>query len=103
MAEGSSDVKTLRGHKVAVTGRLASMTRRQAAELVKAYGGQWQPSVTRQTSMLVVGQDGWPLDRDGRLTRKLQKARYLQRTRSLTIVSEADLLARLGLECPSRG
>jgi tetratricopeptide (TPR) repeat protein len=53
--------------------------------------------------MLVVGQDGWPLDQDGRLTRKLQKARYLQRSRAVTILTEADLLARLGLECSTRG
>jgi tetratricopeptide (TPR) repeat protein len=103
MAERGSDAKALLGHKVAVTGRLASMTRMQAAELVLAYGGQWLPSVTRHTSMLVVGQDGWPLDQDGRLTRKLQKARFLQRTRPLTILTETDLLARLGLECSSRG
>jgi tetratricopeptide (TPR) repeat protein len=103
MARPSSDAKTLLGHRVAVTGRLASMTRKQAAALVRAHGGRWAPSVTRETSMLVVGQDGWPLDQDGRLTRKLQKARFLQRIRPLAILTEADLLSRLGLERPANG
>jgi tetratricopeptide (TPR) repeat protein len=79
------------------------MTRKQAAELVRAYGGEWLPTVTRLTSILVVGQDGWPLGQDGRLTRKLQRARWLQRTQPLTILTEVDLLTRLGLEAASPG
>lgn len=98
----AADAKPLAGHKIAFTGRLASMTRKEAAGLVRSYGGEWQPTVTRFTSMLVVGQDGWPLGPDGRLTHKLQKARRLQRLRSIAICSEADLLARVGLECPSQ-
>src|SRR5438552_245242 len=95
------DVKPLVGHKVAFTGRLASTTRAQAAVLVRAYGGEWLSLVTRRTSMLVVGQDGWPLGKDGRLTRKLQKARWLQRSQPLTIVTEAEFLTRLGLDSPA--
>jgi tetratricopeptide (TPR) repeat protein len=85
----------LHGHKIAFTGRLASMTRAQAAELVRRHGGAWSPTVTRDTSFLVVGQDGWPLDRKGRLTNKLQKARRLPR---LEVIPEAELLARLQVE-----
>jgi tetratricopeptide (TPR) repeat protein len=103
MAGTAADAKPLAGHKIAFTGRLASLTRKQAVDLVRAHGGEWQPRVTQSTSMLVVGQDGWPLGRDGSLTSKLQKARRLQRMRSITICSEADLLARVGLESPSQG
>jgi tetratricopeptide (TPR) repeat protein len=85
----------LSGHKVAFTGKLASMTRARAAVLVREHGGAWSPAVTRDTSFLVVGQDGWPLDHKGRLTSKLQKARRLPRVR---VIGEADLLARLRLE-----
>jgi hypothetical protein len=47
---------------------------------------------------LIVGLDGWPLQKDGRLTNKLRKARALQRAgRCVGIWSEDDLLARLGL------
>jgi tetratricopeptide (TPR) repeat protein len=102
MAERAAEAKPLLGHSVAFTGQLASMTRVQAAILVRAYGGEWLSAVTRRTSMLVVGQDGWPLGKDGRLTHKLQKARWLQRTRSVAILTEAEFLTRLGLDCPSR-
>jgi len=49
----------------------------------------------------VVGQDGWPLGKDGRLTRKLQQARWRQRSQPLVILTEADFLARLGLDASS--
>jgi tetratricopeptide (TPR) repeat protein len=86
---------SLHGHKIAFTGRLASMTRAQAAELVRRHGGAWSPSVTHDTSFLVVGQDGWPLDSKGRLTNKLQKARRLPH---IQVIPERELLARLQLE-----
>jgi len=103
MTQRATDAKPLVGHKVAFTGQLASMTRRQAAILVRAYGGEWLTTITRRTSMLVIGQDGWPLDKDGRLTHKLQKARRLERMQPIAILSEADFLARLGLDSPARG
>jgi tetratricopeptide (TPR) repeat protein len=103
MAQRATDARLLVGHKVAFTGQLASMTRRQAAILVRACGGEWLATVTRRMSMLVIGQDGWPLDKNGRLTRKLQKARRLERVQPIAILSEADFLARLGLDSPSRG
>src|SRR5437660_991212 len=90
----------LQGQKVAFTGRLASMTRARAANLIQEHGGTWVPSVTRHTSLLVVGQDGWPLDKNGQLTRKLQKAQQLP---LLSILTEADLLDRLGLDSEQLG
>jgi tetratricopeptide (TPR) repeat protein len=49
--------------------------------------------------MLVVGQDGWPLQKDGRLTSKLRCARaFEQAGQRITIVSEEEFLTRLGLE-----
>jgi tetratricopeptide (TPR) repeat protein len=57
------------------------MSRRQAAGLVERHGGSVAPVVSRQTSLLVVGREGWPLQANGRLTRKLEQARRLQRQR----------------------
>ncbi len=83
----------LKGKQVAFTGRLASMTRKQAASLLAAHGAVFAQGVTRQTSALVVGQEGWPLDKNGRLTAKLQKARKLP---TINILGEAEFLGRLG-------
>lgn len=99
MTAPAKDADFLQGKQVAFTGRLASMTRKEAAELVCAFGGRYVPGVNRQTSCLVVGQEGWPLRRDGRLTLKLHKAQSLQRRgHTLRVLSEEELLARLGLD-----
>jgi tetratricopeptide (TPR) repeat protein len=90
--------KTLEGQRIAFTGRFASMTRAQAIALVRRQGGEWQSSVTRGTSILVIGQDGWALGEDGRLSRKLQKARALKRKQAITILTESQFLGALGLE-----
>lgn len=93
------DAEWLRGRQVCFTGKLASMTRAEAEELVRRQGGRPIPSVTRFTALLVVGQEGWPLQADGRLTHKLQKAHKLQlRGHALQILAEEEFLRRLGLE-----
>jgi tetratricopeptide (TPR) repeat protein len=97
MVEKAMDAQPLKDQRVAFTGRLACLTRARAADLVRAHGGEWLPAVTRLTSMVVVGQEGWPLGRDGRLTQDLQKARKLQRSQHISILTETDFLARLGM------
>jgi tetratricopeptide (TPR) repeat protein len=90
--------------RVAFTGQLASMTRPEAAELVRAHGGTFITSVTRRTSLLVVGQEGWPLRKDGTLSDKLETAQHLRAAGySVTILTEEDFLAMLGLEGASSG
>jgi tetratricopeptide (TPR) repeat protein len=79
MTERSVTERKLAGQLVAFTGRLVLMSRRAAVDLVECHGGTVTPTVNRQTSVLVVGREGWPLRSDGRLTRKLQQARRLQR------------------------
>lgn len=89
----------LQGKQVACTGKLASLTRKEAADVIAAHGGQWVPAVNRHTAFLIVGQEGWPLQQDGKLTMKLQKADKLQQNgQPLTVLSEEEFLARLGLE-----
>jgi tetratricopeptide (TPR) repeat protein len=89
----------LAGKHVAFTGRLASLTRSEAAALVKKHGGVFVPRVTRQTTLLVVGQEGWPLQKDGSLSRKLVLAHRMQAAGlGIAILPEADLLRLLGLE-----
>ncbi len=88
----------LRFARVAFTGRLASMTRREAQAIVRAAGGMPVSSVSHRTSLLVVGMDGWPLLADATVSRKLQQAETLERSGCrIRIVSEADFLEFAGL------
>jgi tetratricopeptide (TPR) repeat protein len=88
----------LKDKKVCFTGRLASLTRAQAAAMVRERGGSCASSVSSQTSILVVGQDGWPLQKDGQLTKKLRLARSLAMLgKPIEVLSEDDWLTRLGV------
>ncbi|MHC4860737.1 MAG: tetratricopeptide repeat protein [Planctomycetota bacterium] len=91
-----SDV--LDGKHVAITGRMASMTRREAGELIRERGGELSGSVSRRTDVLVVGQEGWPLAADGNLTVKLRRAREIEAGGgAVRILSEDEFLRELGL------
>src|SRR5437867_1873515 len=91
------DAVWLRGKKVALTGRLAALTRAEATALLEAYGGIHVQTVDSETDFLIVGQEGLPLTKTGTLTPKLQKAKKLQGAGSLTILSEEEFLDRLDL------
>jgi len=82
----------LRNQHVAVTGHLASMSHRQAAALVRSFGGVFTAAVNPRTNLLIVGS--WPLKPDGRLTKKLRSAKEL----GITIRTEEEFLSDLGLE-----
>ena len=69
------------------------MTRDEAAAFVRDSGAVFSPNVTRRTTLLVIGEEGWPFREDGRLTRKLQTARNLRRNgQEIAILSEAEFL-----------
>ncbi len=88
----------LSGERVTFTGVLASMTHAQAAELVQQHGGEATDHVSRQLTMLVVGEEGWPLEDDGRISRKLQEVLDWQgRGVPIRVVQESDFLRMLGL------
>ncbi len=92
-----SPARALLGQVVAFTGRLASLTRGSAVELVRKHAGTPASTVSRRTTMLVVGVGGWPLMGDGALTRPLRTAEELQRrTGRPAIISEDAFLERLG-------
>lgn len=93
----------LQGERIAFTGTLASMTHRQAMELVEQYGGAATQNVSHQTTLLVVGEEGWPLETDGRVSVKLEQARQLhEKGELLRIMSESEWLAVLNMEPKER-
>lgn len=93
----------LRGEKVAFTGTLASMTHKQAAELVAKHGGEAVTNISQQTTLLVIGEEGWPLEADGRISVKLEQAHQLrERGQALRLLNESEWLQALGLEAPAQ-
>ena len=89
---------TLQGERVAFTGTLASMTHREASQRAEVHGGTASQHVSKHTTMLVIGEEGWPLEPDGTPSVKLEQAkRYRDEGLAMRIVSESDWLGILGL------
>lgn len=75
------------------------MTHRQAMDLAEQHGGQSSQHVTQQTTLLVVGEEGWPLEEDGRISVKLDLANQLhEKGQPIRIVSESEWLTLLNVE-----
>ena len=78
---------------ISFTGRLASMKRSRAFAIVRERGGTPRRGVTKATTLLVVGQLGWPLMDDGQPSNSLKRAKSLQ----LSIINEPRFLELVGL------
>lgn len=75
------------------------MTHRQAMQIVEQQGGTAGEHVTRQTTLLVIGEEGWPLEADGSSSVKLQQAqRWVREGIDLRIVQESEWLGFVGLD-----
>ncbi len=95
---GLSSSPCLQGERVAFTGTLASMTHSQAAALVAEHGGTATDHVSRQTTLVVVGEEGWPLDDNGQPSVKLQQAeRWRRDGAEIQLINETAWLTLLGL------
>ncbi len=91
----------LKGKQIAFTGRLASMSRREAMRLVREQGARTIEGVSRRTDLLVVGMEGWPMLADGSISRKLRQAELLQeRGHGIEILSEQAFVQRLQTQAP---
>ncbi len=91
-------MSALRHARVAFTGRLATLGRAEAERLVRAHGGVIHASVTRFTSLVVVGARGWPLLPDGAVSRGLLRAEEFRAARTgVRIISEREFRELAGL------
>jgi len=98
MADGPDSLNDPGLDRVSFTGRMAFLPRRRAEALVIARGGAVAESVSRRTTMLVVGFGGWPVRSDGSVSQKLRRAETLRdEGTGIEIVSEPVFLERLGL------
>lgn len=72
------------GEMVVLTGKLASIGRREAGERIRSLGGDVQSSVTNKTTLMVAGTDAGS---------KLEKAR----AKNIPVINEQEFLKRAGL------
>ncbi len=94
--EATTDI--LKGVRVALTGRFASLTQREVSELVQQFGGEFVTYPGRHTKWLVVGAAGPPLGNDGQPTQSLKQARHLRACGyAIEIIKEDEFYDRLGL------
>lgn len=93
--------KILQDQKVVFTGRLASMPRKKAMQVVQEFGGTTPENLTRDVHFLVVGDEGYLSEIEK--SRKLRKAEALQEKGvAIQIISESAFLDMLGLESKYR-
>lgn len=82
-----------RNETVVFTGTLASMTRKQAQDLVRSLGGQVQLSVSKKTTLLVIGRSNVDLFEHDPRSLKLKNAEDLQKKGvPLKKLSEEDFI-----------
>ena len=98
MTDSTANSPILAGERVAFTGTLASMTHAQAAQLVAEHDGTASEHASRHTTLLVVGEEGWPLEADGQPSVKLLQIQRLQAEgAAIRILNESEWLRALGL------
>lgn len=73
------------GEMVVLTGKLSTMGRREASEIIKQQGGDTQSSITGKTTLVVAGADAGS---------KLEKAR----AKNIPVINEEEFLRRAGVE-----
>ena len=82
-----------RNETVVFTGTLASMTRKQAQDLVRSLGGKVQSSLSKKTTLLVIGRSNLDLFEQDPRSLKLKNAEDLQKKGvPLKKLSEEDFI-----------
>lgn len=89
---------SLDGQRVALVGKLAGLSRREAKQLLRRHGGVPVEKLDASVDLVVVGENELPLDDTGQLSEMFDDAIRLAAERgSLSVVTETDLWRRLGL------
>ena len=85
----------LRGEKIVFTGKLDTLSRKQAQDLVSALGGKPQAAVTKDTTILVIGKVTTNLFQEDSRSLKMQKVDTLQQEGySVCVLSEQAFLEK---------
>lgn len=82
-----------REEKIVFTGKLDTLSRKQAQDLVSALGGKPQVAVTKDTTILVVGKSNVSLFQEDSRSLKMQKVENLQQEgHQIFVLSEKAFL-----------
>jgi len=88
--------------RITFTGKMASMTRKEAWRAVRDAGAEPTSYVSHRTALLVVGMEGWPLLPDGAVSLKLRRAEELRRAGCpIRITPETAFLEMIGAMPPA--
>ena len=86
----------LRGEKIVFTGKLDTLSRKQAQALVTGLGGKPQAAVTKDTTILVIGKANTNLFQEDPRSLKMQKVEALQQEGLLiSVLSEKAFLEQV--------
>jgi tetratricopeptide (TPR) repeat protein len=97
-AEPADPPRLLEGKRIALVGRLASMNRREAAQLLRSHGATVVEPPDASVHLIVVGEQSLPLPENGELEDLFEgPIRQAAEQGALEVISEAQLWQRLGL------
>ena len=96
LSEAATVAQTLKGRRVALVGRLAGLTKREAQQLVRSYGGTVAEQFDPNVDIVVVGDDDLPLA-ESALDEGYAAWRQAAEPGAFEVVTETELLQRLGL------
>ncbi len=97
-AADSTSAGRLQGRRVALVGRLASMSKREAGRLLRSHGAVALDKPDASAHLLVIGEHQWPLPSAGDLEKWLDEPmRRAAEEGRLRVVSETQLWEELGL------
>jgi DNA ligase (NAD+) len=86
----------LENSSVVFTGKMSKLDRKQAQKQVRQLGGKTPTSVTRDLTILVVGDEGSPLLGDGKKSTKQKTAeKYIEQGAPIEMMSESAFLLLL--------
>ena len=87
-----------RGEKIVFTGKLDTLSRKQAQDLVSALGGKPQAAVTKDTTILVIGKATISLFQEDSRSLKMQKVESLQQEgHQICVLSEQAFFKKVAL------
>ncbi len=90
--------ETLKGQRIAFVGKLASMSRRDAARLVRRHGAEVAEKPDPSVSLVILGEEGFPVPDPADLDELFDGAtRQAAEQGTLRVIAETELWQRLGL------
>ncbi len=97
-ASNDETSEILRGNRIALVGKLASMSKRDAAQLVRRHGAVVVEKPDASVDLVVVGEEGLPFPEAADLEQVFDEStRQALENGTLEIITETQLWHRLGL------